>query len=137
QTGSMQGAREQQSATLLPGGDVLVADGLNEGGFCCSRFEYSSAELYDPATGTWAPTASMAARHAGQAATLLPNGWVLAAGGGTSVAEIYEPGPAIWVSPGAMSTARTHQTATPLRGGRVLVAGGDGPDGQPLSTAEE
>ena len=137
QTGSMHGAREQHSATLLPDGDVLVAGGLNEGGFCCSQFEYSSAELYNPATGTWTPTASMAVKHAGQTATLLPNGWVLVAGGGTPVAEIYEPGPGIWVSPGAMSTARTHQTATLLPDGRVLVAGGDGPDGQPLSTAEE
>jgi len=137
QTGSMQGAREQQSATLLNNGDVLVAGGLNEGGFCCSQFEYSSAELFNPATGTWAPTASMAANHAGQAAAVLPNGWVLVAGGGTSVAEIYEPGPALWVSPGAMSTARTHPTATLLPNGRVLVAGGDGPDGQPLTTAEE
>src|SRR5690242_9280918 len=78
----MQGAREQQSATLLPGGDVLVAGGLNEGGFCCSQFKYSTAELYDPAACAWFPTASMAAKHAGQAATLLPNGWVLVAGGG-------------------------------------------------------
>ena len=137
QTGSMQGAREQQSATLLPDGEVLVAGGLNEGGSCCGQFEYSSAELYNPATGTWAPTASMAAKHAGQTATLLPGGWVLVAGGGTSVAEIYEPGPGIWVSPGAMSTVRTHQTATLLPNGRVLVAGGDGPDGQPQATAEE
>jgi len=137
QTGSMQGAREQHSATLLPDGDVLVAGGLNEGGFCCSQFEYSSAELYNPASGTWTPTASMAVKHAGQTATLLPGGWVLVAGGGTPVAEIYEPGPGIWVSPGAMSTTRTHQTATLLPNGRVLMAGGDGPDGQPLSTAEE
>ena len=137
QTGSMQGAREQHTATLLPSGRVLVAGGLNEGGFCCSQFKYSSAELYNPATGTWTPTASMAAKHAGQTATLLPGGWVLVAGGGTSVAEIYEPGPGIWVSPGGLSTARTHQTATLLPNNRVLVAGGDGPDGQPLSTAEE
>jgi N-acetylneuraminic acid mutarotase len=137
QTGSMQGAREQHTATLLPSGRVLVVGGRNEGGFCCSPFEYSSAELYNPATGTWTPTASMAAKHAGQTATLLPGGWVLVTGGGTQVAEIYEPGPGIWVSPGALSTARTHQTATLLPNNRVLVAGGDGPDGQPLSTAEE
>ncbi len=80
QTGSMQGAREQQSATLLPDGEVLVAGGLNEGGDCCSQFEYSSAELYNPANGTWAPTASMAAKHAGQTATLLPSGWVAGRG---------------------------------------------------------
>ena len=137
QTGSMQGAREQQSATLLPDGKVLVARGLNDGGTCCSQFGYSTAELYNPATGTWAATASMAAERAGQTATLLRNGWVLVARGGTPAAEIYEPGPGLWVSPGAMSTTRTHQTATLLPNGRVLVAGGDGPDGQPLSTAEE
>jgi large repetitive protein len=136
-TGSMHAAREQQSATLLANGEVLVAGGLNEGGFCCGQFRYSTAELYNPATGTWAATASMATTHAGQTATLLRGGWVLVAGGGTSVAEIYEPQRGIWVSPGAMSTVRTHQTATLLPNGRVLVAGGDGPDGQPLGTAEE
>src|SRR5262249_2449030 len=77
QTGSMQGAREQQSATLLNNGDVLVAGGLNEGGFCCSQFEYSSAELFNPATATWGPTAPMAAKHAGQAAAVRPNGSLL------------------------------------------------------------
>jgi hypothetical protein len=137
QTGSMHAAREQQSATLLPDGQVLVAGGLNEGGSCCTQFRYSSAELYTPATGKWSPAASMAAAHAGQTATLLRNGWVLIAGGGTKVAEIYQPRRGIWVSPGAMSTVRTHQTATLLPNGHVLVTGGDGPDGQPQVTAEE
>jgi N-acetylneuraminic acid mutarotase len=137
QTGSMPGAREQQSATLLKSGEVLVAGGLNSGGFCCSQFKYSSAELYNPATGTWTPTASMATTHVGQTATLLPNGWVLVAGGGTSVAEIYEPQAGLWVSPGPMTTVRTHQTATLLPNGRVLMAGGDGPDSQPQASAEE
>src|SRR5215472_3628509 len=111
QTGSMQGAREQQSATLLNNGDVLVAGGLNEGGFCCSQFEYSSAELFNPATGTWAPTASMAAKHAGQAATLLPNGWVLVTGGGgpdgqpltTAEEFLTGNGPLVTVTPGSIA----------------------------------
>jgi len=135
-TGPMHAAREQQTATLLPDGDVLVAGGLNEGGFCCNGSNFSSAELYDPATGTWSTTASMSATHAGGTATLLRNGWVLVAGGGNSVAEIYEPARAIWVTPGAMTTARTHHTATLLPDGHVLVTGGDGTDGHPQTSAE-
>ncbi len=136
-TGSMHVAREQQTATLLANGEVLVAGGLNEGGSCCGESRYSSAELYNPATGTWSTTASMTKAHADGTATLLRNGWVLVAGGGNSVAEIYEPQRAIWVTPGAMSTVRTGQTATLLRSGHVLVTGGNGPDGQPQASAEE
>jgi hypothetical protein len=136
-TGSMHDAREQHSATLLHGGEVLVAGGLSQGGAGGVVVRYSSAELYHPGTGTWTRTAPMAARHAGQTATLLRSGWVLVAGGGTSVAEIYEPKLAIWVSPGAMSTVRTGAAAVLLPRGNVLVTGGDGPDGQPQASAEQ
>jgi large repetitive protein len=135
-TGSMTAAREQHTATLLRGGEVLAAGGQNVSGV--SGFATpTTAELYNPATGRWARTASMTTAHVGQTATLLRNGWVLVAGGHTSVAEIYEPARGIWVSPGAMTTVRTHQTATLLPNGQVLVTGGDGPDGEPLTTAEE
>jgi N-acetylneuraminic acid mutarotase len=136
-TGSMHTVREQDTATLLPDGDVLVAGGLTQGGFGSAGGNSKDAELYHPATGTWTRTASMARPHSGQTATLLRNGWVLIAGGRTSVAEIYEPQRAIWVRPGAMTTVRTGQTATLLGNGHVLVTGGHGPDGQPQATAEE
>jgi len=136
-TGSMHAAREQFGATLLQNGQVLVEGGLNEGGFCCSGSRYSSAELYNPATGTWSLTASMTKKHVGQTATLLRNGWVLVAGGGTSTAEIYQPQRAIWVFPGAMSTARTGAAAALLPDGHVLVTGGTGPDGHAQASAEE
>jgi N-acetylneuraminic acid mutarotase len=136
-TGSMHAAREQFGATLLRGGQVLVEGGLNEGGFSGVQRTYSSAELYNPATGTWSLTAPMAVKRVGQTATLLRNGWVLVAGGGTSTAEIYEPQRAIWVSPGSMSTIRSHAAAALLPDGHVLVTGGNGPDGQPQTSAEE
>jgi N-acetylneuraminic acid mutarotase len=136
-TGSMHTVREQDTATLLPDGDVLVAGGLTEGGFGSAGGTSKDAELYHPATGTWTRTASMARPHSGQTATLLRNGWVLIAGGRTSVAEIYEPQRSIWVRPAAMTTVRTGQTATLLGNGHVLVTGGHGPDGQPQATAEE
>jgi N-acetylneuraminic acid mutarotase len=135
-TGSMHFPREQQAAALLSDGDVLVAGGLNENGDGSHPYNYASAELYNPATGKWAITASMPERRAGATATLLPNGWVLVAGGQTTAAEVYEPTLAEWVPVGSLSTIRTYASATLLPDGEVLVAGGQGPDGQPQTTAE-
>ena len=47
-------ARYAHTATLLPNGKVLVAGGLD------SNFNHlASAELYDPASGTWTATGSL------------------------------------------------------------------------------
>jgi hypothetical protein len=64
-------------------------------------FNYlASAELYSPATGTWALTGSMSTPRIAHTATLLPNGQVLVAGGDATVngsftifssAELYNP----------------------------------------------
>jgi Kelch motif/Galactose oxidase, central domain len=135
-TSSMSAAREQQTATLLTDGDVLVAGGLTEGGDSGFPRTYSSAELYNPVFGTWSETASMNVARAGQTATLLNSGWVLVSGGGSATSEIYEPGPDVWVPTGGLSTVRTDATATLLGSGDVLVAGGAGPGNEPLATAE-
>ena len=56
-TGSMNVARESHTSTLLSNGQVLVAGGGD------GLIGYlSSAELYNPATGTWALTGSMSGR---------------------------------------------------------------------------
>jgi hypothetical protein len=135
-TGPMHQAGEQEMATLLGNGQVLVAGGYNEGGANGTPFELSSAELYNPAAGTWSLTAPMPAPRYGGTATLLRSGWVLVAGGGPVTAEIYQPQRAVWVPAGAMSTARFQPTATLLPSGYVLVAGGDDSGGVPLNTAE-
>ena len=62
------------TATLLPNGKVLVAGGLH-------GVRLASAELYDPASGTWTATGSLATARDDHTATLLPNGKVLVAGG--------------------------------------------------------
>jgi hypothetical protein len=89
--------RAFHTATLLPNGKVLVA-----GGFFTSHdgiFHWlSSAELYDPASGTWNSTSNLSTERSSATATLLPNGKVLVAGGQTtngpivSSAELYDVG---------------------------------------------
>src|SRR5881398_246684 len=58
-TGSLATARTFHTATLLPNGKVLVAGGGN-----------NSAELYDPASGTWSATGNLATARAFHTATL-------------------------------------------------------------------
>src|SRR4029077_10701492 len=53
-TGSLNTARYQHTATLLPNGMVLVAAGFNN----VSNY-LTSAELYDPASGNWSATGSL------------------------------------------------------------------------------
>ena len=137
-TGSMHKAREQFTATLLTNGAVLVAGGLNEGGFNSNQKTYAEAELYDPTKGTWTVTGSMSRPRSGQAAVLLPGtGWVLATGGsGDSTSEVFRPALGQWVPTGSMTTPRTNLTATVLSNGNVLASGGTGNDGSAQATAE-
>jgi hypothetical protein len=54
---------------------VLVAGGVSASAYL------SSVELYNPSTGIWSSTGSLANAHCDFAAMLLSNGQVLAAGG--------------------------------------------------------
>jgi WD40 repeat protein len=125
------------NATLLPDGRVLVAGGGGGGSVTCDGCApRSSAELYDPASGTWTPAADMTRPRSGPTATLLPDGRVLVVGGdpptdqpgpyGPSTAELYDPGTGTWTATGSMGTPRGSHTATLLPDGMVLVAGGGG-----------
>jgi hypothetical protein len=103
---------------------VLVA-----GGFDSNFFASASAELYDPASGTWIVTGNLNPARSGPTATLLQNGMVLVAGGydGNDLlasSELYDPATGLWTGTGSMATARYWDTATLLPNGQVLVAGG-------------
>ena len=137
-TGSMHVKREQFTATMLADGEVLVAGGLNEGGFDDNPTTYAEAELYHPGSGTWSKTGSMSEPRYGQAAVLLPGtGWVLTAGGSSdSSSEVFQPTLGQWVPTGSMTTPRTDLTATVLSDGNVLATGGTGTDGSAQATAE-
>ena len=126
-TGSLGAARSDHTATLLPNGKVLVAGGFN--GNLDTGFNLASAELYDPASGTWTATGSLGAARSDHTATLLPNGKVLVAGGFNdsnrlASAELYDPASGTWTATGSLGAARNGHIATLLPNGKVLVAGG-------------
>ena len=122
-------ARASHTATLLPGGKVLVVGGVN-----AANTVVASAELYDPVSGNWSPAAPMAQARAFHVAVLLGNGKVLVAGGSTdpngylialSSAELYDPVSNTWSAAASMSPGRIQPAATLLSAsGKVLVAGG-------------
>jgi hypothetical protein len=104
---------------------VLVVGGYSDS----SQRTIAQAELYDPTTGKFSVTGSLAESRFGQTATLLADGRVLVAGGqnravALSSAEIYDPATGKFTRTGPMSQSRFGQTATLLPGGKVLVAGG-------------
>jgi hypothetical protein len=133
-TGSLAEARGYHTATLLPDGRVLIAGGGPAswpGSITGITGPFlASAELYDPRTGTFSPTGSMATPREVHTATRLADGRVLITGGAdyqaraVASAELYDPTTGTFSPTGSMSTARAFQTATLLADGRVLIAGG-------------
>src|SRR5947208_2443911 len=97
------------TATLLGNGRVLVAGG--------SGSSPSSAELFNPATGTFALTGSMSFDRILHAATLLTSGAVLITGGASSTgvlaaAELYHPSTGLFKQKGSMQSRREGHTST-------------------------
>ena len=131
-------ARWRSELALLSDGRVLVAGGSG------AAFPYSflsSAEIYSPASGTWASTGSMSTPRFHFTATLLPDGRVLAAAGQTtgyaavSAAERFDAATGTWTSAGELAARYLH-TATLLSDGQVLVAGGEDSGGWAVTSAQ-
>ena len=81
--GNLTLARDFHTATLLKDGRVLITGGYNFVGSDPYIGMFGSAELYDPATGTFSRTANMLKPRFGHTATLLRDGRVLITGGWT------------------------------------------------------
>ena len=118
-TGSLSEARDDHTATLLPGGLVLVA-----GGESFSRI-LASAELYDPAARTFSPTGGMNDSRWDHTATLLSDGRVLITGGTENeyprtllaTAELYIP---------PLRTVSSASLAAPIAPGSLASLFGSG-----------
>jgi len=83
-TGTMSRRRDNHSATLLSDGTVFIAGG--ESWDCTSNMCFfagttTSAEVYNPSTGSFSFVGTMLVNRGGHTGTLLKNGAVLLAGG--------------------------------------------------------
>jgi hypothetical protein len=143
-TGSLNTGRRSHTATLLPNGRVLVTGGTrDDSGY--GPYSIASAEIYDPGSGTWTTTGSLATERGDHTATLLSSGKVLVAGGRPTFsgmgnlpitsAELYDPASGTWTFTGSLNSGRWSHTATLLPNGKVLVAAGFG-DGTVLLSSE-
>jgi hypothetical protein len=135
-TGNLKVARAGPSSTLLPNGKVLIAGGVFYTGTppynLVANF-LASAELYDPATGSFTLTGSLKTARAGQSATVLGNGNVLLAAGQNgganagylASAELYNPATGKFTVTGSLNTPRILHKAHLLASGDVLIVAGN------------
>ena len=133
ETGPLPRPASYGTATLLSDGKVLLADGFAcKDAHSCVDVPASTAieplqqaELYDPVTGKFSPTGSLAYDHGpGPTATLLPDGRVLIAGW-VPTAELYDPATGKFTPTGQETAFNGNLTATLLPNGKVLVTGDD------------
>ncbi len=142
-TGSMRSARYDFGATLLSNGKVLAAGGSSGPGNVLS-----SAEIYNPSTGSWTSTGSMHdGVHSAGFAVLSSSSSetkVLRAGGtdvygvNLSTAEIFTASTGTWARTGSLNGGRAGFGIVKLTTANIFVAGGVASHGNVvLSTAEE
>jgi N-acetylneuraminic acid mutarotase len=152
--GRLEQSRNRHTATRLADGRVLIAGGFWTGtGSSMYEGRDAASEIYDPVAGHWSREAPLPGAREGHAATLLPDGRVLATGGlidtGMDYCQItgdalaFDPRTLSWaktgtVDPEANRFARAHvrpdsdpavrrlnHDMVALSDGRVLLFGGD------------
>jgi len=128
---AMNQPRYAHTATLLPDGKVLIAGGA---GTTVDAPSTATAEIFNPANGTFTPTGSMTTIRAFHTAVLLPNGKVLISGGGINgfnpgtkkSQELYDPATGTFTATGDMVSARSSHASVLLANGKVLHVGSAG-----------
>jgi hypothetical protein len=107
---------QTQSKVLIAGGDSLSG-------------ALATAELYDPATGTFSTTGALNVGRFDHTATLLTDGTVLLAGGDQIfdvTGEIYYPSTGTFTSTSdTLAQGRDGHSAVRLSNGDVLIVGGE------------
>jgi len=139
-SGSLNTVRGDNTATLLNDGTVLIAGG---DGFVNSQDTvFATAELYNPASGTFTYTGNLNTPRAFHTATLLGNGKVLIATGvdqnysDTIDAELYDPVAKAFATTANLTYERAYAAATGLNTGQALIVGGGDNNGNYIAQAE-
>ena len=120
-------ARTHPAAVVLADGRVLVTGGFGDpcrsgglGGWSCPPI--ASAELFDPASGTWTRLAPMPSARGEVAATLLSDQSVLIAGGGGVLR--FHPRSSTWTTLAPAPPSVGCSRLLPLPGDRAIAFGG-------------
>lgn len=144
-TGSMAGPRTLHAATLMADGRVMVAGGASNLADPVAAISntLNTAEIWNPATGTWSAAPNLGARRLAPALTLLTTGAnagrVMVSGGievvvviiplsavSTNKTQIYNPTTNSWANGPNMQAGRAGHgyNQVTLLDGRVLMTGG-------------
>ena len=116
--GELPAGRGLHVATPLFDGRVLLAGGYVD------ESPTSTTVLLDVASSATFVAPPMAHPRVGHTASLLTDGTVLVAGGGSAETERFDPVAGIWSSAGRLSADRSNHTASLLPDGRLMVIGG-------------
>lgn len=139
-TGNLNTPRRHTVVIGLNNGKVLAATGAL-GAPDGNRF-LNSAELYDPATGSWSPTGSAAVRRESADGVLLRDGRVMVVGGYTCCdsfppeTDLYDPSTGTWSRAGDRPHGGGGMALVSLPDGRVLSVGGNYGNSGPSASAE-
>jgi hypothetical protein len=141
--------RAGHSATLLKNGKVYFAGGYNYRTGSSDKSTLSSAEVFNPATGTFSVVRDLnvsgqPSARAFHTATLIPSGQVMLWGGefytgsnttARNIILFYDADEdAVGLVPGKIP--RTQHLAVSDKGGRVLIVGGFNSAGAPVTEVE-
>lgn len=128
-TNSMSDPRQYFTLSPLPDGRAVAVGGCKQmtSGFTCFNSS-TTADIYNPATNSWTPTASLPIPIQFHVGVTLSNGKVLVAGGINNGAihrksMLFDPTAGTWTVTGDLSADHDVAAGVPLPNGRALIAG--------------
>jgi large repetitive protein len=146
-TGHLHHARAGHRAALLDDGRVLVVGGGDGVGYSCAAIHpnctiatsVGTAEIYDPKSGTWKDTGSLAQPRLAFSLNVTPEGVVAAGGGadnmGLESVEIYDPAKGTWRGGPSLDGQRLYQSTTVIAD-TLVVAGGKIANVMPITSVD-
>lgn len=147
-TAPMGTGRWLHTATRLTDGRVLVVGGRdnNCGGGACEWHSLGTAEIFDPATGSFSPTGSLNVSRFAHSAALLADGRVAIFGGTTTedigntnqvtAVELFDAASGTFSVSGTTLMGRSYHALIQLNTGKYLLAGGFNQNESPTASTE-